>query len=99
MLERLKLKSVDTGYRRDLRCMEGTRDYILKEIVSWVTNDSGNDAGNAYWIYGSPGVGKTTLAHSICADLHEGKHLAGAFFCRNEQNLNEPRSILRTFSP
>ena len=74
--------------------MEGTREYILKKIVSWVTNESGKDASNAYWIYGSPGVGKTTLAHSICAGLHDGKHLAGAFFCRNEQS--ETRSILRT---
>ena len=78
--------------------MEGTRQYILKEIMSWVTNDSGKkEASNAYWIHGSPGIGKTTLAHSICAGLHKGKHLAGAFFCRNEQNMNEPRSILRTF--
>ena len=65
--------------------------------MSWVTNESGKDASNAYWIHGSPGIGKTTLAHSLCAVLHEGKHLAGAFFCRNEQGLNEPRSILRTF--
>ena len=78
--------------------MQGTREYLLDNIVSWVTNKSGQkDGGDAYWIYGLPGLGKTTLAHSICASLHEEKHLAGAFFCqRNDPNLSEPRNILPT---
>ena len=58
-----------------------------------------NDAPrrNTYWLYGSPGIGKTALAHSICAGLHEGNHLAGAFFCRRDDpNLSETRNILPT---
>ena len=78
--------------------MQGTREHLLEKIISWVTNKSGRtDVGNAYWIYGSPGVGKTALAHSICAMLHEEKHLAGAFFCqRDDPNLSEPSNILPT---
>jgi len=66
--------------------------------MAWVTNESGkNDKGNMYWIYGLPGVGKTSLAHSMCAILHEENHLAGAFFCqRDSQDLREPRNILPT---
>jgi len=66
--------------------------------MAWVTNGSGKkDTGNMYWIYGLPGVGKTSLAHSMCASLHRTKHLAGAFFCqRDGQDLREPRNILPT---
>ena len=42
-----------------------------------------------------PGIGKTSLAHSICASLHDKNHLAGGFFCRRDDpNLGEPRNIL-----
>jgi hypothetical protein len=69
--------------------------------MDWVANKSGQEnvsQSNVYWFYGSPGIGKTSLAHSICANLHERKHLAGAFFCRRDDpNLSEPINILPTF--
>jgi Cdc6-like AAA superfamily ATPase len=96
-----RLRPVETGYHRDLRCMDGTRQSLLNHIMDWVANKSGKEnalQSNAYWFYGSPGIGKTSLAHSICANLHERSHLAGAFFCRRDDpNLSEPRNILQTF--
>ena len=78
--------------------MEGTRKSLPKEIVDWVTNTSEqNDVlqGNTYWLYGLPGIGKTSLAHSICANLHDQGQLAGSFFCRRDDAiLSEPRNIL-----
>jgi hypothetical protein len=93
-----RLKSVETGYHQDLRCMEGTRQFLLNQIIDWSTRKSGqNNDSNTYWIYGLPGIGKTSLAHSICASLHDRKHLAGAFFCRRDDPaLSEPRNILPT---
>jgi hypothetical protein len=80
--------------------MEGTRKSRLKEIVDWAANKSEGDGllqSNTYWIYGLPGIGKTSLAHSVCASLHDQKQLAGAFFCRRDDpNLSEPRNILPT---
>jgi len=80
--------------------MEGTRKSLLKEIVDWVANEAeekGVLQSNTYWIYGLPGIGKTSLAHSICASLHDQGQLAGAFFCRRDDaNLSEPRNILPT---
>jgi len=80
--------------------MEGTRKSCLKEIVDWVSNKSEEQGllqSNTYWIYGVPGIGKTALAHSICASLHDQGRLAGAFFCRRDDpNLSEPRNILPT---
>jgi len=78
--------------------MEGTRKSILGQIIAWVINGLvQTDGGNTYWIYGLPGIGKTSLAHSICACLHNEEHLAGAFFCRrDDQELTDPRNILPT---
>src|SRR5258706_869757 len=81
--------------------MDGTRQSLLNQIMDWVPNKSGQEnvpQRNAYWFYGSPGIGKTSLAHSICASLHERNHLAGAFFCRRDDpNLSKPMNILPTF--
>ena len=78
--------------------MEGTREYLLNHITAWATSKSGQkDEGNMYWIYGLPGIGKTSLANSMCASLHEEQRLAGAFFCRRDDpHLSEPRNILPT---
>jgi hypothetical protein len=96
-----RLKPVDTGYHRNLRCMDGTRQSLLNQVTNWVANKSGQDnvrQSSAYWFYGSPGIGKTSLAHSICEILHERNHLAGAFFCRRDDpKLSEPINILPTF--
>jgi hypothetical protein len=96
-----RLKPVDTGYHRSLRCMDGTRQSLLNQVMDWVANKLGQDnvlQSRAYWFHGSPGIGKTSLAHSICAILHERNHLAGAFFCRRDDpNLSEPINILPTF--
>ena len=96
-----RLMPVKTGYHRNLCCMDGTRQSLLNQITDWVANKSGQEnvlQRNAYWIYGSPGIGKTSLAHSICASLHERNQLAGAFFCRRDDpNLSEPRNILPSF--
>jgi len=93
-----RLKDVKTGYDRDLCCMGGTRKSILERIIAWVSDElEQTDGGNTYWIYGLPGIGKSSLAHSICANLHNKEQLAGAFFCRrDDQELKEPRNILPT---
>jgi len=77
--------------------MDGTREFILDQIMAWVTNGPGVDQSTPYWIYGLPGIGKTSLAHSICEKLEERKQFAGAFFCRRDDtNSSEPRNILPT---
>ena len=80
--------------------MEGTRKSRLKEIITWVDNKPAEKdllQQNTYWLYGLPGIGKTSLAHSICANLDDRRQLAGAFFCRRDDpNLSEPTNILPT---
>jgi len=95
-----RLKPIETSYHQDLRCMDGTRQSFLDQLMAWVTTKPGqNDETNTYWVYGLPGIGKTSLAHSICASLHDREQLAGAFFCRRDDiNLSEPRNILLTLT-
>ena len=96
-----RLMPVKTGYHRELCCMGDTRQSILNHIMDWVAIKSSQEnvlQRNTYWVYGSPGIGKTSLAHSICASLHERNHLAGAFFCRRDDpSLSNPINILPTF--
>ena len=96
-----RLKPVEAGYSLKSRCMDGTRQYLLNRIVDWVAKESGQESvlqRNTYWFYGSPGIGKTSLAHSICENLDEQNYLAGAFFCRRDDPiLSEPINILPTF--
>jgi hypothetical protein len=90
-----RLKPTRTSYNHELCCMEGTRQSILNQVISWVANGPG--PSNTYWIYGLPGIGKTSLSHSICKTLNERKQLIGAFFCqRDDTNSSEPRNILPT---
>ena len=93
-----RLEPVKTDYHPDFCCMRDTRRFVLNQVINWATKGSGQkEESNTYWIYGLPGIGKTALAHSICARLHEENHLAGAFFCqRHDGKLNEPGNILPT---
>jgi len=80
--------------------MGGTRGSILNQITAWVTNGPSQEdvlQRTPYWIYGLPGIGKTSLAHSICEKLDGRKQFGGAFFCRRDDtNLSDPRNILPT---
>jgi len=90
-----RLKPTRTSYNHALCCTEGTRQSILNQVVAWVASASG--PSNTYWIYGLPGIGKTSLSHSICKTLDERDQLIGAIFCqRDDANLSEARNILPT---
>ncbi|PVF99571.1 WD40 repeat-like protein, partial [Serendipita vermifera] len=98
------LEPVKTGYSLDHCCMSGTREPLLSRIINWaLPHDSLNTeptstlSRNIYWLYGIPGIGKTTMAHSICARLHQRARLGGCFFCRRDVNrLSDPKFVLFT---
>jgi hypothetical protein len=99
-----RLKPVDTGHILDRGCMSGTREALLNNIVEWAlrpstpsSNSQSSGTESVYWLYGIPGVGKTSVAHSLCARLHEKKRLGGSFFCRRDDpNLSNPSCVLPT---
>ncbi|KDN47705.1 hypothetical protein RSAG8_03495, partial [Rhizoctonia solani AG-8 WAC10335] len=58
-------------------CTSGTRKDILAELMQWF--DSGQDA--LYCLNGMAGTGKTTIAQTVCAELHSSGRLGASFFC------------------
>ena len=56
--------------------MDGTRKFLLEQLKGWVAKEPEQKKGsNTYWISGLPRIGKTSLAHSICASLHDESSL------------------------
>jgi len=91
----MRLKRVEAGYDLKLCCMEGTCEALLNQTMAWAANEL--DTSHLYWIHGLPGIGKTSLAHSICKKLHNNQRLAGAFFCkRDDVDMSKIRNILPT---
>jgi hypothetical protein len=84
--------------------MSGTREALLDTIVEWAvrsrlaeTTMGSSRQDTVYWLYGIPGIGKTSMAHSICARLHKRERLGGSFFCRQDDpQLSDPKSVLPT---
>jgi hypothetical protein len=81
--------------------MPDTRKAILDQLVDWslrpLDNDHPSYTDNIYWLYGIPGLGKTTVAHSLCHLLQEYQQLAGSYFCRRDDPvLHEPGHLLPT---
>jgi hypothetical protein len=99
------LKPTDAAsYQENRSCMPGTRTALLDYLVDWACNPESqnnlpNDtnAPNMYWLYGSPGLGKTSIANSLCDRLHGTRNLGGSFFCRRDDPvLSEPKRVLPT---
>ncbi|EDR06780.1 uncharacterized protein LACBIDRAFT_299652 [Laccaria bicolor S238N-H82] len=84
-----ELKAPSHGKVRD-RCMPGTRKDVLTLINTWL-NDPNEP--NIFWLSGSPGSGKTTIASTVVADFD---CLSGKFFFRrDEAELRDPDNLWR----
>jgi hypothetical protein len=99
------MKPVDVPtYFEGRSCMKDTRKLILDRIVTWVaapsenTNSSNGSApDNIFWLYGSPGLGKTSVANTLCRRLHNTGILGGSYFCRRDDPvLCDPSHVFPT---
>jgi hypothetical protein len=61
----------------DVDCLPGTRTEVLQEIKEWVAN-SGSPP--VFWLNGSAGAGKSTIARTISRYLHSKHSLGASFF-------------------
>jgi NACHT domain len=81
--------------------MEGTRTKVLDDLVLWATKAVDNEAQsgsyNMFWLYGMPGLGKTSVANSLCDRLRKTGNLGGSFICKHDNpSLREPEAVLPT---
>ena len=83
--------------------MDGTRTKVLDNLFAWAvtpvddeTRSNGSNC-NLFWLHGSPGLGKTSVANSLCYQLRVSGNLGGSFFCKHDNpDLREPNRVLPT---
>ncbi|KAK7676699.1 hypothetical protein QCA50_020331 [Cerrena zonata] len=67
-------------------CLHGTRESIMQTIIDWVVNIDDNEQ-NILWLHGLAGSGKSTIANTVSARLHDLRRLgAFLFFERDKTN-------------
>ena len=67
------------GQNKEMKCLDGTRTEILKEIVDWV-NNTDSTTPRIFWLHGQAGKGKSTIAHTIALQADD-LGLLGSCFC------------------
>ncbi|CAE6441801.1 unnamed protein product [Rhizoctonia solani] len=81
------------GYNPRQACMDGTREVILTRIVTWTQNRE--SAEGLMWISGQAGMGKTSVATSLCQRLDGMGVLTGSFFCqRDSLDTSDPLRLI-----
>jgi hypothetical protein len=65
----------------------------MDEILTWAS-DPALDQSRILWLYGLAGMGKSTLASTVCRSL-EGSHLLGGafFFSRTASERSNPEAV------
>ncbi|KAF8991593.1 hypothetical protein BDZ89DRAFT_1086571, partial [Hymenopellis radicata] len=59
-------------------CTPGTRVEIIQRLVEWAQKPSSESSASIYWLNGSAGMGKSTIAYSV------SKILGASFFCSRQ---------------
>ncbi|KAG1748247.1 uncharacterized protein EDB91DRAFT_869898 [Suillus paluster] len=76
-------------------CLDGTRTRILEEIET--TLQASNST--LIWLSGSPGIGKSAIAHTIASRLKDKSRLAGTFFFSRKHGDMPGMASLDFFAP
>ncbi|KAL5493029.1 hypothetical protein ACEPAI_4477 [Sanghuangporus weigelae] len=82
----------EVSYKEDKICFKGSRIDTLRAIEAWSESES---SPPLFWLYGSPGLGKTTISHTVAKRFRDQNRLAGYFFLVNEQS---PDRIMPTIA-
>ena len=78
------------------RCTEGTRVDIIAQIVAWVKENDSTKAPPVYWLTGLAGLGKTTIAYTICELLDEAHLPFASFFCSLQLDSRNSKLLVTT---
>ncbi|KAF8816176.1 hypothetical protein BYT27DRAFT_7185003, partial [Phlegmacium glaucopus] len=89
----------DSGERFDApKCHPNTRKAVIERIMRWVRDANPEDV---LWLYGSAGVGKSTLGQKIaemCADPKLGLLVASFFFARTIPSRNNEKRLISSIA-
>ncbi|KAG9089482.1 POC1 centriolar protein A [Ceratobasidium sp. UAMH 11750] len=95
---RSRLKPVDLAdYDATRSCLSNTRVAIIRDIITWTQEP--NPEHRLAWVHGLAGLGKSSIATSVCQQLDRQGRLAASFFCRRDNpELRDPRRVLTTIA-
>jgi hypothetical protein len=78
-------------------CLEGTRSSVLSLLLNW-SRVSSPEFG-VFWLSGTAGTGKTTIAKTFCDQLALEGTLGSSFFISNQdETRRDPHNIIRTLA-
>ena len=75
------------------RCLSGTREPILREIMCWAKSAQGQPV---FWLNGLAGTGKSTIAQTFAERASNEGILGASFFCSRDYS---ERKILKNIFP
>ncbi|KAG8729457.1 hypothetical protein FRC10_003886, partial [Ceratobasidium sp. 414] len=76
-------------------CLAGTRTAIIGNITAWC--ESSDNSNRLLWVHGEAGLGKSTIAASVCQRLDGPDLLAASFFCkRDDPERRDAQKVLTT---
>ncbi|KAG1819426.1 hypothetical protein EV424DRAFT_1323378, partial [Suillus variegatus] len=83
------------GPRHKLECLDGTCTKVLEEIETALQAEN----STLIWLSGSPGTGKSAIAHTIASRLKNKSKLAGTFFFSRQHKDVPDMTSLDFFAP
>ncbi|KAJ3556816.1 hypothetical protein NP233_g11896 [Leucocoprinus birnbaumii] len=78
------------------QCNQNTRVLLRKEIAEWVMNPKRQN--RVRWYMGPAAIGKSAIAQSTADELERIGHLGGSFFFSRLGKIDDPASVIPTFS-
>ena len=75
-------------------CTDGTRVDIIAQIMTWLSEK--DTAPPIYWLTGLAGLGKTTIAYTICKLLEDASLPFVSFFCSLQLDSKNPKLLVTT---
>src|ERR1700759_4152395 len=84
----------DAGFDSGKRCLPGTRQTFINEIVEWVLNDTSR---RILLLSGQAGTGKSAVAYTI-AEIFDKQNRLGSLFCFNTSYKDRRKRLFSTIS-
>jgi len=90
--EMTSYKTRHSSYGDPTGCMQGTRVKVLEDLDTWASDAN---SSKVYWMVGMAGIGKSTIAHTLCEILEAKNMLGGNFFAsRASDKTSNARLII-----
>ncbi|KAF8222234.1 hypothetical protein L208DRAFT_609194 [Tricholoma matsutake] len=77
-------------------CTKDTRVDIIEQIMGWAKETDPVKAPSVYWLNGLAGLGKTTIAYTICEQLKEAGIPFTSFFCSRQLDSKNSKLLIMT---